>query len=328
MKEGVRKRIFLLSGFVIVIILAILFYIFILPMITDSCRNKYLIGITDGKHYVNSTCYFQLAVKTGNPYYCAWTAGEGMRECYTRLAMQKGDISYCDDILPSITNYSTYRCYADFYTNLSLQKKDASYCEKIDFWIEQGFRDDCYYELAQHTRNLQYCDEIKNSEDYSDILYQCYADIQMANYIENNSLTSTPSGESENFTIFFNKIIGCNSYFLFYNYSDTCFYYHRYAFLERFCYYNVDFKPCFYWYGNFNQINASGLSLQEMQEICNTFVHPGLVANCKFFAEGKDSCLNYAQDNDYLKAICELEGKGSLNESMFPPRNYLGYEKN
>jgi hypothetical protein len=327
MKKGVRKRIFLLSGFVVVIIFVVLFIVFS-PRIFDSCRDKYVVGFTDGKHYANSTCYFQLAVKTGNPYYCKGTGGESMRECYTRLAMQKGDISYCDDILPSITNYSTYRCYADFYINLSLQKEDASYCEKINFWIEQGFRDGCYYELAQHTKNLQYCDEIKDSEDYSDTSDRCYADIQIANYIENNSLISTPLDKSENFTLFFNKTIGCNSYFLFYNESDTCFYYHRNAFLERFCNYDTEFKSCFYWYGDFNQINTSGLSLQEMQEICDTFVHPGLVANCKFFTEGKNSCLNYAQDNDYLKAICNLEGKGSLNESMFPPRNYLGYEKN
>jgi hypothetical protein len=325
MKKGVRKRILILSGLVVVVILAILFYIFIFPIITDSCRNKYVVWITDGKHYANSTCYLELAIQTGNPYYCTGTGGEDMSECYTGLAIQKGAISYCDDILPSFTNYSTYKCYADFYTNLSLQKKDASYCEKIDFWTGQDFKGDCYYSLAQETKDTQYCKEINDS--YSQ--YLCYAAIQRTNYIENNSLTSIPPGKSENFTIFFNNTIECNSYFLFYNESDTCFYYHRYAFLESFCYYDTEFKPYFYWYdSDIRNINSSGLSTQEMAEICNTFVHPGLVADCKVFAEGKDSCLNYAQNNDYLKAICELGKDGTLNESMFPPRNYLGYEKN
>ncbi len=346
-----HKRLFLWIGILSALIFIILFYFLVLPAIFDPCKDKFEVSSYNGNHYANSTCYSELAMKTGNTNYCAKINTYSSLDCYIKVATQKKFVLYCTLLL----DYSSREdCLIDFYTNLSLQNNNAAYCEKISlgkslicsngavscstvephktdclsdyddciFVDTRGNRNDCYYELAQHTKNLQYCDGIKNWS-YEDVSYEisrCYAEIQTANYIENNSLISTPSGKSENFTIFFNKTIECNSHFLFKNDSDNCFYYHADSILERFCNYESDFKSCFYWYdSDIRNINSNGLSSQEMQEICDTFVHPGLSANCRVIAEGKDSCLSYAQDNAYLKAICELEGKGRLNESLFPP---------
>ena len=268
---------------------------------SSYCEKKSITNYSDD-------CYYKFATNKSEPQYCNKINRERTKSnCYSYFAIRNQDSSYCEK--KSITNYSD-DCYYKFATN----KSEPQYCDEIN---DIATKNRCYSYFAVKNQDFSYCEKIDEDSKEQE---SCKKKVNFLLYINENSLKDT-EGKNPEFVESFNKSVMCNSYFIIYNAVDICYDYHRISSQWRYC--RSDSKPCYDWYtGSFKRswVNQQ-LSQTEASEICDNLVHPGIVADCKRYVEGKESCLSYADENEYLKAICNLEEGEYLDAYEFPPRD-------
>ena len=223
---------------------------------------------------------------------------------------------------------------------------------KLGFQCSEEFkvstdRDNCVYNLAQETENKSICNNFVNkvvitnlkygviSFNFSQQIYysnetnrtpECLKNIDMKEYIQNNSLKDS-NISSHGYKELYNNIIKCNSAFIFGSESDFCFGYYRITNYHE-CSYASDIKVCPNFEGTLlTEVERYNVSFSEAKELCNEFVHKGLIADClrqiaiEFPNESnKNECSDFALNDTYLKAICNLTKNGVLIDS-FSARN-------
>jgi hypothetical protein len=113
----------------------------------------------------------------------------------------------------------------------------------------------------------------------------------------------------------------CNEVMISKKIKDICFGYHYY---ERGCYYATDIKVCPGYADTWStDIQLYELSYQESKNLCLRLAHKGLTAYCLTkISEDRQDCLDFANGDEYLTAICNLKEGAILNETEFPPRTY------
>ncbi|MCX6750422.1 MAG: hypothetical protein NTZ83_03120 [Candidatus Pacearchaeota archaeon] len=65
------------------------------------------------------------------------------------------------------------------------------------------------------------------------------------------------------------------------------------------------------------------LTTEQSIELCYKLIHPAMAADClRQNSDDKQVCLDFANGDPYLTAICNLGTYGKLDESQFRPRAY------
>jgi hypothetical protein len=109
------------------------------------------------------------------------------------------------------------------------------------------------------------------------------------------------------------NVDSCNNVMISKNISDECFGYHYYS---RGCYYASDITICPGYADTWlSDIVNYGLSHDESKEFCLKFSHKGLTANClRIISQdsSKKDCLDFAKNDIYLVAICNLQNGEEL----------------
>lgn len=121
-------------------------------------------------------------------------------------------------------------------------------------------------------------------------------------FYQNNYESQENIEKSSEYHIALNLIKEGNSYVLEIDRSDNCF---PYRYYNRGCYYmggedNMLFDGDLGYFG-------LNLSSQDKIELCYNFAHKGAIAYCLYKESGKEECLDFARDNEYLIRICELD---------------------
>ncbi len=124
-KNGIKKYIWIILGVILLVILVLL----ILFLNSDKQNSSI---ITECENLNNE---------------------ELKASCYIQVAIQKQDLSKCEEIGKRWLN-AEETCYAEF----SIANKDASGCEKL----KETHKDACYTQVALNTNNAELCEKIQN----------------------------------------------------------------------------------------------------------------------------------------------------------------------
>ena len=115
---------------------------------------------------------------------------------------------------------------------------------------------------------------------------------------------------SENYTKMLESIEECNLI----DVNDRCFGYHYYW---KGCYYDHNAKNCPNYAGTLiTKFDFYNLNNQERIDLCFEFEKDGFVVDCLRRLSETKNCLEFASNDDYLIAICNLRKGEILNETI------------
>ena len=125
-----------------------------------------IVGNPNRKDGINS-CYMEVAISKGDLSKCEeilkgkWSSPD---DCYAGVAAVKGDLNICEKIKEKSTKDD---CISKVILNTALIKKDWKICKKID---DESKKDNCIANVAIFNENITICEKIGNKlrvDEYS-----------------------------------------------------------------------------------------------------------------------------------------------------------------